>query len=143
MKTHWKIPVVFLQFLPVLVLLLGTQVVVKADQFDEIYAAYQAGNYQKAFKLLKPLAEQGDALAQPILGFMYDDGEGVPQDYAEAVKLYRKAAEQGDADAQLNLGIMYVSVNRVPQDYVQAHKWINLSASCSQGKIHEDSFHKC
>ena len=28
---------------------------------------------------------------------MYDNGEGVPQDYKEAVKWYRLAAEQGDA----------------------------------------------
>ena len=36
---------------------------------------------------------------------MYDNGEGVPQDYAEAVKWYRLAAEQGDARAQYNLGL--------------------------------------
>ena len=41
------------------------------------------------------------------LGFMYDKGQGVPQDYAAAVSWYRKAAEQGDADAQFNLGFMY------------------------------------
>ena len=38
---------------------------------------------------------------------MYDNGDGVPQDYKEAVKWYRLAAEQGDAAAQYNLGIMY------------------------------------
>ncbi len=27
----------------------------------------------------------------------------------------------------------------MPQDYVQAHKWFNLSASRSQGKLHEES----
>ena len=31
---------------------------------------------------------------------MYDNGQGVPQDYKQAVKWYTKAAEQGDADAQ-------------------------------------------
>ena len=38
---------------------------------------------------------------------MYDEGQGVPQDYAEAVKWYRMAADQGNADAQSNLGFMY------------------------------------
>ncbi len=38
---------------------------------------------------------------------MYDNGQGVPQDYAEAVKWYRLAAEQGYAYAQYNLGVMY------------------------------------
>ena len=42
-------------------------------------------------------AEQGNAAAQYNLGVMYDNGEGVPQDYAEAAKSYRLAAEQGEA----------------------------------------------
>ena len=47
--------------------------------------------------------------AQSILGVMYANGRGVPQDYAEAVKWYRLAADQGDAEAQHNLGVMYAS----------------------------------
>ena len=46
-------------------------------------------------------------MAQYNLGVMYDNGDGVPQDYKEAVKWYRLAAEQGDASAQYNLGLMY------------------------------------
>jgi TPR repeat protein len=34
---------------------------------------------------------------------MYDNGEGVLQDYVEAVKWYRLTADQGDANAQANL----------------------------------------
>ena len=37
----------------------------------------------------------GFAYAQYNLGVMYDNGQGVQQDYKEAVKWYRKAAEQG------------------------------------------------
>ncbi len=59
---------------------------------------------------------------------MYDNGEGVPQDYAEAVKWYRLAAEQGDASAQYNLGIMYINGKGVPQDYAEAVKWYRLAA---------------
>jgi len=44
------------------------------------------------------LAERGDAEAQDILGNMYYNGQGVPQDYKEAARWYRKAAEQGDAE---------------------------------------------
>ena len=104
MKTHWKILVACLQFLLILVLLLGTQATVKADQLDEGTAAYKAGNYQKAFKLLKPLAEQGNAFAQTRIGNMYNNGHGVSEDNKEAEKWYRKAAEQGDVGAQTNLG---------------------------------------
>jgi len=141
MKTYRKIPIVCFQLLLVLGLLLGTQAIVKADQFEEGVAAYKAGNYQKAFKFFKPLAEQGLAEAQYNLGLMYDDGQGVPQDDTEAVKWYRKAAGQGHAKAQNNLGVMYGKGKGVPQDYVQSHKWSNLSASRSQGKGHEESVH--
>ena len=60
-------------------------------------------------------AEQGDAQAKFNLGFMYDNGYGVPQDDKEAVKGTTKAAEQGDAKEQNNLGAMYYNGNGVPQ----------------------------
>jgi TPR repeat protein len=37
-------------------------------------------------------AYQGQANAQNALGVMYQNGEGVPQDYVEAVRWYRLAA---------------------------------------------------
>ncbi|KAF8926036.1 hypothetical protein BGZ58_000244, partial [Dissophora ornata] len=49
-------------------------------------------------------ANQGDADAQSNLGFMYDNGKGVPQDYPKAIEWYLKATNQGDAIAQSNLG---------------------------------------
>ena len=38
------------------------------------------------FQAQLAMARNGDAETQSILGFMYDTGKGVPQDYAEAVK---------------------------------------------------------
>ena len=46
-------------------------------------------------------ADQGHAIAQYNLGWMYANGEGVPEDDAEAVRWYRLAADQGHADAQV------------------------------------------
>ena len=60
---------------------------------------------------------------------MYDDGQGVPQNYAEAVKWYRLAAEQGDSDAQLNLGFMYSKGQGVPQNGVMGYVWASLAAA--------------
>ncbi len=54
---------------------------------------------------------------------MYDNGQGVPQDYAKAVKWYRKAAGQGLAEAQYNLGVKYAKGQGVPQDHAQAIAW--------------------
>ncbi len=106
----------------------------QADYQDGL-AAYFLGDYATAFQEFKPLAERGDAKAQDSLGFMYEKGQGVPQDHAEAAKWYRKAAEQGFASAQNSLGVMYEKGRGVLQDYVQAHKWFNLAASRhSRGK---------
>ncbi|MDA0238165.1 MAG: hypothetical protein O3B03_06590, partial [Proteobacteria bacterium] len=38
----------------------------------------------KAVKWYRRAAEQGNAKAQYNLGLMYDNGQGVPQDYQEA-----------------------------------------------------------
>ncbi len=53
-------------------------------------AAYQRGDYATTIRELRPLAEQGVAEAQFLLGVMYDKGQGVPQDYAEAVSWQRQ-----------------------------------------------------
>jgi TPR repeat protein len=73
-------------------------------------------------------AEQGDAHAQSSLGFRYNHGLGVKQDYVEAASWYRKAAEQGDADAQTNLGFMYGAGQGVTQDYAEAARWYRKAA---------------
>ena len=41
---------------------------------DEGVAALERGDYETAFREMKPLAEQGDADAQYNLGLMYDEG---------------------------------------------------------------------
>ncbi len=128
MKTHKKIPIVCFQLLLVLALLLGTQTTVKASQGEEGYAAYKAGNYQKALEKFRPLAKQGNAAAQHSLAVLYHFGQGVPQDDKEAVKWYRKAAEQGLSLAQHNLGFMYDKGRGVPQDYKEAVKWYRKAA---------------
>jgi hypothetical protein len=99
--------------------------------FDEGLAAYDRGDYATALREWRPLGEQGNAVAQFFLGFIYDNGQGVRHDYAEAVKWYRRAAEQDHADAQNNLGFMYDRGRGVWQDYVQAHLWYNLAAARS------------
>ena len=73
-------------------------------------------------------AEQGNVSAQSYLGFMYETGEGVPQNGAEAVKWYRLAADQGDAVAQINLGLMYANGRGVLEDAPEAVKWLRLAA---------------
>ena len=101
---------------------------VAAQDFDKGLAAAQAGDFATALQEWMPLAEAGDADAQYNLGVMYNEGDGVLQDYKEAVKWYRLAAEQGHASAQNNLGTMYDTGEGVIQDYKEAIKWYRLVA---------------
>ena len=59
---------------------------------EDAFAAYRAGDYALALKLYRPLAEQGDGVAQLGLALMYHNGNGVPQDYAVAAKWARLLA---------------------------------------------------
>ena len=92
--------------------------------FDDGVAAYQRGDYATAFQEWLPLAEQGDVGAQTLIGLMYDEGYGVPENDAEAVKWFRKAAEQGHAKAQNNPGVMYLRGTGVPANAANAYMWI-------------------
>ena len=68
----------------------------------------------------------GYAKAQFNVGFIYDNGQGVLQDYKTAVKWYILSSEQGFAKAQYNLGGMYALGQGVIEDKVYAHMWANI-----------------
>ena len=70
----------------------------------------------------------GLANAQFILGALYFNGQGVPQDYAQAAEWSRKAADQGYAGAQNILGALYANGQGVPQDYARAAEWYRKAA---------------
>ena len=78
-----------------------------AGTFEEVVDENARGDYAKALRLIRPLANDGDAAAQSNLGLMYMTGHGVQQDYAAAALWFRKAAEQGYGLAQSNLGVFY------------------------------------
>ena len=63
-----------------LVLAIAAVAPVRAAPLGE--GAYRSGDYLRAVKRIGPAAERGDARAQAYLGFMYQYGRGVPQNYA-------------------------------------------------------------
>jgi uncharacterized protein len=99
-----------------------------AGPLDDATAAIRKGDYATAHRILRPLADRGDALAEFNLWQMYARGLGVQRDYAEAAAWLRKAADQGLAIAQLYLGLAYTDGDGVPQDDVEAAKWFRLAA---------------
>jgi hypothetical protein len=91
--------------------------------------AYLQGDYAAALRECRPAAEQGNAVAQTILGVLFHRGLGVQQDVEEARRWYHLAAEQGLASAQYYLGRLYVESAGTERDPVQAFMWMDLAAS--------------
>jgi uncharacterized protein len=94
-------------------------------------AADEKGQYSpiEHVRCLRQRAEQGDVIAQYLLGSVYLLGQGVTQDYAESVRWLRRAADQGHPAAQFVLGGMYAVGRGVPVDLVRAHMWFNVSGA--------------
>ncbi len=102
--------------------------------FSEGATAYNAKNYAVALKEIIPLARNGHADAQHLLGLMYYMGRGVVRDYKQAMGWHRKAADQGKPDAQYVVGAMYYTGNAVPQDHKLAVEWFRKAASQGHGE---------
>jgi TPR repeat protein len=105
---------------------------VPAHTAQAIESAHERAVYSVTTQQLQRLredADEGSALAQFVLGAIYQLGEIVPQDYTEAAKWMSRAADQGLAIAQFALGGMYTLGQGVPEDAVRAHMWFSLSGA--------------
>lgn len=96
----------------------------KMFSLEEGIAAYESENYVTAFKILLPLAEEGNPQAQSSVGSMYDVGLGVGVDAAKAMYWYNKAALQGHPVAQNNLAAFHIQSNNLEE----AVKWYRRAA---------------
>ncbi|MDH2344384.1 tetratricopeptide repeat protein [Bradyrhizobium sp. SSUT77] len=115
----------------VLLVTLTPAIPAHAQSFRQGVSAFQRQDYVTASRIFIPLAERGNAAAQSYLGFLFETGRGVPQNYTEAAMWYRRAAEQGDSRAQYSLGLLYDRGFGVPRDIVEASKWLNLSTAAA------------
>jgi TPR repeat protein len=118
-------------------LLLSGGGLAQAQSLRQGVSAFNRQDYVAASRSFIPLAEQGVASAQSYLGFMFETGRGVPQNYTEAAMWYRRAAEQGDSLAQYSLGLLYDKGFGVPRDIVEAGKWLNLSTAAAPPRARE------
>jgi hypothetical protein len=95
------------------------------------------GGYKSGARTARELAlaaARGDARAQAQLGFMYENGFGVPQNYVVAADLYQSAAAHGDVFGQSRLGLSYDRGHGVPQSVVFSYAWLNLAAAGASGR---------
>jgi uncharacterized protein len=99
-----------------------------ARPLEDAQAAYERGDYATAMQIVRPMAEQGNPVAQNYLGNLYNLGCGMPQDYTEALRWYRLAADQDLANAKFKIGTMYNAGHGVKRDYAEAVRWYRLAA---------------
>ena len=106
---------------------------------DDAKSSYENGDYRQALKILTPLAEKGIATAQYDIAGMYENGEGVTQNYQEALKWYRLAAEQGNTKAIAHLKILeaiLATQNTAPQESrsKQPHQLVGFKTDTKQAE---------
>jgi len=118
-----------------------------ADQLEDAKGAIENSDFEKAYKLLLPLAEENNAEAQTILGSLYINGEGVEKDYTKGLSLIMNAgrlgyeparvrafslclevAKQGDPAAMYNIGYMCLNGWGGEMDADNCIEWLSTAA---------------
>lgn len=116
-----------------------------ADLIEDGIAAYQAREFEAAVGFWRPLAEQGDPVAQFYMGFLHGEGQGVEKDDTEAVRWFILSGQQGYMPAQYRLGLLYSTGDVVEEDDAEGVKWYRMAAEQGHGDaqlslaVHYDS----
>ena len=129
--------------LAVLVALLGWKVEQQRKRADNILEGasnifrnvqdqVDTNTQKEVFAVFRTGADQGNTQSMYMLGWLYDTGYGVAQDYVKAREWFEKAADKGQADAMYNLGRLYGYGHGVAQDYVKAREWFEKAADKGQ-----------
>src|SRR5690349_20003909 len=84
----------------------------RAGPWEDGMAAYVRGDYVPAVQLFRPLAQQGNARAQGVLGMMYRKGQGVAKSPAHAFMWISPASAHGSAWAKVNCATCRVRCRR-------------------------------
>jgi hypothetical protein len=99
-----------------------------AAVFNSGIAAYDAGDYEKAFKIWWDLRFE-DLAAMRNLGMMLRNGQGAPKDPKKAEEIYLRAAEAGLPTAQADLADMYLKGELGPPDLARALPLLEAAAA--------------
>ena len=103
-------------------------ILAQQDRFESGLASKDRGHYATALRAWLPMAESGNAEAQNNVGYMYEEGLGVPQNYLLAMNWYRQAADGGLSEAQHNMGMLYHHGYGVAENLGEAFRWFKMAA---------------
>ena len=116
----------------VIVTLICSQPLLASDREERLnagLAALKREHYATALRSWLPLAEAGDPEAQANVGYMYEEGLGVTQQFDVAVSWYEKAAASGSMQANHNLGMIYAEGRGTSQSWVRALRYFEEAAN--------------
>ncbi len=96
---------------------------------DPAYGAFQRGYFLTAFQLAEQRVEQDkDPKSMTLLGELYSNGLGVPQDYGKAADWYKLAAARGDSNAMFALAMFALAGHAGPRDRQASANWLASAA---------------
>jgi TPR repeat protein len=101
-----------------------------AAAFDSGVAAYDAADYEKAFKIWWDLRYE-DIAAMRNLAMMLRKGQGTQKDPKRAEELYLRASEAGLPTAQADLADMYLKGELGPPDLARALPLLEAAAAAN------------
>src|ERR1700689_2151713 len=101
-----------------------------AKIFDSGVAAYDAGDYPKAFNIWWDLRYE-DVAAMRNLAMMLRKGQGVAKDPKKAEEIYQRAAEAGLPTAQADLADMLLKGEAGPPDLAAALPLLEAAAAAN------------
>jgi TPR repeat protein len=96
---------------------------------DMAYGAFQRGYFLTAFSLATDrVTNDADPKAMTLLGELYAEGLGVPQDDRRAAEWYGLAAARGDSNAMFALAIFALNGRAGPRDREASTRWLAAAA---------------
>lgn len=86
-------------------------------------------NPKEAVRIYQKVMDEGYHVAHNFMGWLYEEGKVVEQDYKKAFACYMFAAAAGDSDAQINVGRLYQEGLGVTSCLVSAEKYFKMSVA--------------
>lgn len=102
-------------------------------EFKKAYESFNKGKFDEAFEIWQDICAKKDAQSCTNLGFMYDGGLGVKQDYNKALDFYSQACDNGDPLGCKNLGITYFKGEGVKQSFAKAAEAFKKGCDLNEG----------
>lgn len=124
---------------------------------EQAQQSQNEGNMEEAFKLRLKAADMGNVISLSNLGWHYQYGNGVEQDYKKAFKYYKQAADKGNAWSQNKVGFMYNNgygcaedegkafeyfMKAAEQDFAEGQYWVGMCYKNGWG-VNQDYTQAC